>query len=531
VERALSAALSCLDRGAVAWLAVLAALEAAERVALVAAAFVLVERGPVAAMAIGAGLAVLAGVRRLAASSLRTRAQVGAYRAAAQALLAADPMDTTPLGASDPQNVLHECTWVGADLVATQAPEAAGDALAVLVIGAWLALTQEGPVLLVGTLALLASAVGLLVARRVTGAALARSWRAQEPIYDAMGTIVKGRLELRANGAAEAASHVLGERLVLWEREARASGRLAGAAGRAPVAAGALAVAVAVAASAHLRGAVEHAALGEAAILASAVPAFTGLLVRLAEAMRAAARFEPMVDLLALPPQAAPGGATPPDLPATVVAESVSYTYPRAPHPALEGASFTWRPGTVLVLRGSNGAGKSTLLRLLAGVAVPSRGTIVLGGVPLADVDRRALGAEVAYLSQDAALPETSTVASAMAALAPAVGPEGWRRALEEVELFATLAHKSPANPMDVTLGALSAGQRQRVALARVLCRETPLVLLDEPDASLDALGLEVLLRVVAARKERQMFAIAAHSPRLFEAADVLLDLSPAGSP
>jgi ABC-type multidrug transport system fused ATPase/permease subunit len=531
VERALSAALSCVDRGAKAWLILLVALEAAERVTLVAATCVLVQRGPFVAAMVAVGLAGLVAVRRLSSASLRARAQAGAYRAAARALLRADPMDTTPLGSSDPQNVLHECTWVGADLVATQVPEAVGDALAALVIGAWLVVTQEAPVLLVGALALLASVVGLLVARRVTGAALARSWAAQEPIYDAMTTIVKGRLELCANGVGDAAAHALEARLAHWEREARAAGRLAGAAGRAPLAAATLTVAAVVLTSARLRGAVEHVALGEAAIVASAVPAFTGLLLRLAEAMRSAARFEPMVALLGLAPRATMGGAMPPELPAPIVAKDVSYTYPRAERPAVVRTSFVWEPGDVLVLRGPNGAGKSTLLRVLAGVAVPSRGEVRVGGIPLADLDRHALGAEVAFLSQEAALPETSTVASAMAVLAPEAGADAWRRALEGVELWSVLVEKSPGAPLEVTVGALSAGQRQRVALARVLCREAPLVFLDEPDASLDAEGLEVLARVVRERKGRQMFAIAAHSPRLAALADVLVDLDPARSP
>jgi ABC-type transport system involved in cytochrome bd biosynthesis fused ATPase/permease subunit len=85
------------------------------------------------------------------------------------------------------------------------------------------------------------------------------------------------------------------------------------------------------------------------------------------------------------------------------------------------------------------------------------------------------------------------------------------------------LLRRSPGAPLEVKLGALSAGERQRVALARVLLRDAKVVLLDEPDANLDGEGVEILVAILREEARSKMVMVVAHSPAVLAAADRVL--------
>ena len=84
---------------------------------------------------------------------------------------------------------------------------------------------------------------------------------------------------------------------------------------------------------------------------------------------------------------------------------------------------------------------------------------------------------------------------------------------------LAVLARKGSA-PLDVRVDSLSIGERQRVALARLLCRDASLFLLDEPDANLDRAGIVLVAELIRELAGRGMVAFAAHTPELLEIAD-----------
>jgi heme exporter protein A len=132
----------------------------------------------------------------------------------------------------------------------------------------------------------------------------------------------------------------------------------------------------------------------------------------------------------------------------------------------LNGISLSLRPGGMLVLRGANGAGKSTLLRALAGLTPLAAGQLLWDGAP-ALADRAAHAARVAWLGHlDAVKPALTAAEHVPAAALALVG----------LERFAEL----PAR-------LLSAGQKRRLAIARVAAMERVLWLLDEPTTGLDA--------------------------------------------
>lgn len=154
---------------------------------------------------------------------------------------------------------------------------------------------------------------------------------------------------------------------------------------------------------------------------------------------------------------------------------------PASPVEALVSADFRIERGMVGVL-GPNGAGKTTLLRLLTGILDPTRGTITLGGVTLAKV-QRTLARWVGYLPQDAGLPaglsprEYLRYFAALYDLPPSVRHERVERLLREVGLEERASDR---------IGSLSGGMRQRVSVARTLLRLPPIIVVDEPTVGLD---------------------------------------------
>ncbi len=249
---------------------------------------------------------------------------------------------------------------------------------------------------------------------------------------------------------------------------------------------------VAVAISFGLLGGTLHLAAGLAIL--TLVPEFylplRGLGSDFHAGMAGAVAAERIFDLLDGPAVAEASGTRrlPQGTPLEIRLQDVTYSYPGGAKPALAGLDLAWRPGETLAVVGPSGAGKSTLLRLLLGFAVPQGGEILVDGVPLRSLDLDWWRRQIAYVPQQPTLFEGSVADNI------ALGRPGASR--QEIESAARVARAH-----DFILGlpdgyqthvgdgqrALSQGERQRIALARALCSGAPLLLLDEPTASLDA--------------------------------------------
>ena len=176
----------------------------------------------------------------------------------------------------------------------------------------------------------------------------------------------------------------------------------------------------------------------------------------------------------------------------------VTAAYPGRHRPALDGVSLTIAPGDRIVLTGPSGAGKSTLLALLLRFIAPAAGTIELGDDgadgDLAPIDIRQWRTQIAWV------PQQPYLFSGTAADNIALGQAGAsRNAIDRAARLAGAAdfiEEMPAG-YDTPLGErglrLSAGQRQRIALARAFLRDAPLLLLDEPAAHLDPAGARLI--------------------------------------
>lgn len=171
------------------------------------------------------------------------------------------------------------------------------------------------------------------------------------------------------------------------------------------------------------------------------------------------------------------------------------------------GLGFTLEAGGALVLTGPNGSGKSSLLRLMAGLLSPAAGTLTWNGEAVA-ADREAHGGRLHYVGHlDAVKPVLSVMENVAfwANLRPGGGP-----AVAEAALAAFgIAH------LAVVPGRfLSAGQRRRVNLARILAAPAPLWLLDEPTTALDRAAIAALEAAIAChRRAGGMVVAATHTP------------------
>lgn len=161
--------------------------------------------------------------------------------------------------------------------------------------------------------------------------------------------------------------------------------------------------------------------------------------------------------------------------------------------------SFALPEGGALVLAGRNGAGKSTLLRLLAGLVRPDAGRLLWDDTD-ALADRTAHGTRVALLGHQDALKPGLTAAENLAFAA----------ALSALPVMAALAALGLQELADLPVRMLSAGQKRRLALARVSLSTAPLWLLDEPTLGLDDLAVERLGLLLARHRAAGGMIVAA---------------------
>ena len=425
---------------------------------------------------------------------------------------------------------LAEALFHGEAFVSSILPGMAGDLLAVLLLGSFLIARSSLDVVVVGVVVMVSMGSALLAVRGLMFRVSAATERAFQPVFDGVVTAFEGRLDIVASGLDEAFLGETREHLRRWQEVAWRGDLLAAFAGRAPVLAAAAIVGVGVLVDESLRGALQAVALRDAVLVASVVPAAMGLSRNLAEAARAPSRLHSLLDLLDAGDsgRGAAMGASIPPLPAVLEWRNITFSYEghAGVTTALSGCSLVWKPSEVLLLRGANGSGKSTLFRLLLGLARPQEGSLLVSGVALSSLDLRAWRRSIAYLPQRPYLRETESVRDAVLFHAPGVADEEMLRALQRVDLLPALQRRHPDQPLETRVGVLSAGQRQRLALARLLCRTASIVLLDEPDANLDAEGIEMVTEVVRELARDRMVGIAAHSNGLTAVAGVVVTLA-----
>ena len=159
--------------------------------------------------------------------------------------------------------------------------------------------------------------------------------------------------------------------------------------------------------------------------------------------------------------------------------QDLSMTYPNGKQ-ALQHLNLSLKAPSLIGLLGPNGAGKSTLMKLLVAALMPTGGSILVDGQPLAKRERL-LKLKLGYLPQDFGLFDELTVVQFLGYMAALKGVPHPQRAISEVIGAVNLAEKSKAK-----IRTLSGGQRQRVGIAQALLGDPSFLIFDEPTVGLD---------------------------------------------
>ncbi|WP_329337174.1 thiol reductant ABC exporter subunit CydD [Streptomyces sp. NBC_00663] len=206
--------------------------------------------------------------------------------------------------------------------------------------------------------------------------------------------------------------------------------------------------------------------------------------------------------------------------------EGVTVRYPGRSGDAVHDVSFAVAPGETVALVGPSGAGKSTLLNVLLGFVAPAEGRVLVGGVDLADADLGRWRSQVAWVPQRPHL-FAGTIAENVRLARPEADDAAVREALADAGAL-EFVDELPQGA-DTVLGedgaGLSAGQRQRLALARAFLADRPVLLLDEPTAALDGATEAEVVAAVRRLAVGRTVLLVVHRPALLGVADRVVRL------
>src|ERR1700730_4103801 len=229
--------------------------------------------------------------------------------------------------------------------------------------------------------------------------------------------------------------------------------------------------------------------------------------------------------LALLPAQQAPMLLPAPGQRLTV--ENASIAPPGSAKAVLQDVSFKLERGSALGVIGPTGSGKSSLARLLVGVWQPARGKVRLDGCTFDQWSSEVLGVHIGYLPQDVEL-LSGTVAQNIARFEPDADPQAIVAAAKAAGVHELIIELGEGYETHVGERGetLSAGQAQRIALARALYRDPFLIVLDEPNSNLDAAGDEALTRAILGIRARGgNVVVITHRPSAIAGVDLLLVL------
>lgn len=208
--------------------------------------------------------------------------------------------------------------------------------------------------------------------------------------------------------------------------------------------------------------------------------------------------------------------------------EGVTVRHPGRTAPSLDAAHLVVEPGETVALVGPSGVGKSTLLDVVLGFTRPDEGRIRVGGTDLSALSPERWREQIAWVPQRPHL-FAGTIADNVRLARPEADDQAVESALREAGAYDFVAALPDGThtPLGEDGAGLSAGQRQRLALARAFLADRPLLLLDEPTASLDGETEAGIVDAVRRLAEGRTVLLVVHRPALLAVADRVVALEP----
>lgn len=216
----------------------------------------------------------------------------------------------------------------------------------------------------------------------------------------------------------------------------------------------------------------------------------------------------------------------PPPLRGEVTFEHVAFAYD-AQNPVLSDVSFTIKPGQLVGIVGPTGSGKSTVVSLIPRFYDPTKGSVKIDGYDLRDLSLKALREQIGYVLQDTAL-FYGTIAENISFGRPSASREEIVKAAELANAHEFISKM--AQGYDTIVGergsTLSGGQRQRIGIARVMVRNNPILLLDEPTAALDSESEKLVIEALERLMKGRTVIMIAHRLTTIRGADQIIVIS-----
>lgn len=231
---------------------------------------------------------------------------------------------------------------------------------------------------------------------------------------------------------------------------------------------------------------------------------------------------EGFFDILEAEPEVEPSGTYRPEkVEGRLELTDVDFTYPGGTK-ALHGITMTIAPGRVTAFVGLSGAGKSTIVNLLDKFYAPDSGRITLDGVDLSEYDTKFLRDNIGLVLQKNHIFD-GTIRDNIAYGRPSATQEEIEDAARKAYIYDQIM-RLPAG-FDTKATALSGGQQQRIAIARMFLKNPPIIFLDEPTASLDAVATEQIKASLDAIKRDRTVVIISHNIAQIIDSDVIYAL------